>query len=851
MSFGKIFIAAVRFALLVISVIGIWYLIREWRRKPFKKRLLAIAEKVMQANLKFEQLTDFGLYFSYRDEQLFLEAYRETRRVINSKFERLGLPADYESSLRAFCNNFDSLAGIRAAYNDEFVVREAEKFGGFFSNLESYPLSADQVEAIIRDEDNNLVIAGAGTGKTTTISGKVAYLLEKKLAMPEELLVISFTKNAVQEMYDRCARFCQDIPEAKDLEVRTFNSFGYLVSRTCSKNEILLAFDGSDDAAKAFIQKQFDQLFIQDADFQRKAMNYLAFFNRPSRNEFDFKTKNDFLTYEKSFKNVTLDGVQVNSKEEVEIGNFFCLFNVNYEYQRHFPLKEEDRNASYGVYQPDFYLTDYQIWHEHFGIDREGNVPNWFNTRPPFPTARDYYQAGMAWKEGIHAKYKTRLIKTYSFENREGNLIGNLKNKLISEGVTLRQRTPEEMLELIKKSEQYQDCMNLVYTFLGLMKSNGKTPDDLLPAKDDKRYKVFLDVFKLLYRQYDQHLKSIPAVDFNDMINHAAQHFRNGQFKKPYKYVLVDEFQDMSLGRYQLLQAIRQQNPAVKLYVVGDDWQSIFRFTGSDISIITKFKQHFGFTSQSTILKTYRFHDQILQASSGFVQKNPSQIQKQLTAQQTAPDGILSFEFIETAPGNGGRTQIQQAKCRQLIAVLEQISALQADAMVFLIGRYKFNQPEDLNAIRRQYPQLKIHFFTAHGVKGMTCDYAVLLDIDSGILGFPSEIADDPLLSYLLNEGEAFENAEERRVFYVAITRARYKNYLLYNPNQPSKFLTELKADTNLITAEVAKTCPECQAFLIRRTGPFGEFYGCINYPRCQGKIAISRATVIIQDQKL
>ncbi len=640
-------------------------------------------------------------------------------------------------------------------------------------------------------------------------------------------------------MYDRCTRFCQHIPEAEGLEVRTFNSFGFLVSRSCSAREILLAFDGNDEEAKIFIQQQFDELFIGDTNFQRKAVNYLAFFNRHPRTEFEFESKNDYLTYEQSFKNITLDGIKVNSKEEVEIGNFFCLFNVEYEYQRHFPLNEEDRNAEYGVYQPDFYLTDYQIWYEHFGIDRNGDVPKWFNTRPPYKTAREYYHAGMAWKERIHDKYQTRLIKTYSFETREGRLITNLKEKLISEGVTMSERSPEEILELIKKSEDYKDCMQLIYTFLGLMKSNGRTPSELIPAKGDKRFKVFLDVFKPLFKAYDTHLKEIPAVDYNDMINHSAEHFRNGKFKKPYKYIMVDEFQDMSLGRYKLLKAIRQQNPDVKLFAVGDDWQSIFRFAGSDISIITQFEQHFGYTSQTAILKTYRFNEQILHATSDFVQKNPSQIKKQLTSHQQAPEGHFSFEFIRTPPMSGGREQLMKVKSHYLSEVLSKISLQRPNATVFLIGRYKFNSPKDFTGLRNLFPKLSINYFTAHGVKGMTCDYAVLLDVDSGILGFPSEMADDPMLSYLLHEGDSFENAEERRVFYVAITRARYKNYLIYDESQPSKFLLELQTATGYLQEFPAKKCPECQGILIKRKGPYSDFYGCVHYPRCNGRIAI------------
>lgn len=835
----QVLIRIIRFILLVLSIVGIFYLIQNWlRRKPLKLHLLAIRDHVEDANLCFGRHINFERYFANRDEQLFLTAYRETRKAVKSGFEKVGLPQDYIDQLQTFLNNYDQSASLRRQYNDQFVVKESQDYADFFSKLEAYPLSGDQIEAIVRDEDNNLVIAGAGTGKTTTISGKVAYLLEKKLALPEELLVISFTKNAVREMYDRCMRFCQHIPAAKELEVRTFNSYGFLVSRNCSPREILLAFNGDDETAKVFLQKRFDELFINDADFQRKAVNFLAFFNRPPRDEFSFESTHDYLTHEQSFKNVTLDGIKVQSKEEMEIGNFFCLFGVNYEYQRHFPLNEEDRNSDHGAYRPDFYLPEYEIWHEHFGIARNGDVPKWFSAPPPFATARDYYHAGIAWKEKIHEKYKTRLIKTYSYENREGNLITNLKKRLVQEGVTFRQRSPEELLELMKKSDHYQDFMDLIYTFLGLMKSNGKTPEQLL-TKSDKRLIVFLDVFRPLYATYEIHLRQQSAVDYNDMINHAAQHFRDGKYAKPYKYILVDEFQDMSLGRYKLLQSIRQQNPGVKIYAVGDDWQSIFRFTGSDISIITQFKEQFGFTSQTAVLKTYRFNDQILQTSSSFVQKNPSQIQKQLTAHQPTPEGHVSFEFIPMPSVSGGREQHVNAKSQMVVDILEEIAILQKDATVFLIGRYRFNAPIDLKGISKQFSGLKITYYTAHGVKGMTCDYAILLDVDSGTLGFPSEIADDPLLNHLLHEGDGFENAEERRVFYVAITRARYKNFLVYNENKPSKFLLELQASNGFTTAVVAEKCPKCKGPMVLRKGPYSDFYGCIHYPHCSGKVPI------------
>jgi DNA helicase IV len=824
-------IPVIRVILMLLSVVGIFYLLWDWLyRKPLRKKLLSIEDQVLTANDAFLQLTNFDRYFANYNEQQYKSAYRHIRNAIKPGFEHLGLNDTYCTQLKALCHNYDYATTTREQYNNEFVSRESVKYGDFFNQLEAYPLSADQIEAIIRDEDNNLVIAGAGTGKTTTIAGKVAYILEKGLAAPEELLVISFTKNAVNEMYDRCIRFCQHIPSAQGLTVKTFNSYGFLVSRTCSPNEIRLAFDGDDGAAKTFLQEKFDELFIQDDDFYRKAVNFMAFFNRPPRDEFEFETPNDYLTHEKSYKNITLDGKKVNSKEEMEIGNFFCLFGVNYEYQKHFPLKEEDRNPEFGVYQPDFYLPDHQIWHEHYGIAENGDVPKWFSTRPPHKTARDYYHAGMDWKEQIHTKYKTRLIKTFSHENKDGKLIAKLKERLIAEGVELRERDPEELLELFKKSDHYADFMALIYTFLGLMKSNGKTPDQLF-VKGDKRFLVFMDVFKPLYQHYEAELRNKSSIDYNDMINHAAQHFRGGKFTKPYQYILVDEFQDMSLGRYELIKTIRQQNPGVKLYAVGDDWQSIFRFTGSDISIITQFEKQFGYTRQTAVLKTYRFNGQILATSSDFIQKNPSQIQKQLTANQPTPEGHVSFEFIKT---RGTADKLQTVN-----NLMEQIASFQADATVYLIGRYHFNCPADLQQIKTTFPGIDLSYHTAHAVKGKTCDYAILLDVDSGPLGFPSEIADDPLLNHLLHEGDGFENAEERRVFYVAITRARHKNFLLYNEACPSKFILELTGQREANTKVDIKRCPKCNGVLVERTGPYSKFYGCSNYPQCEYKLKI------------
>ncbi len=286
-----------------------------------------------------------------------------------------------------------------------------------------------------------------------------------------------------------------------------------------------------------------------------------------------------------------------------------------------------------------------------------------------------------------------------------------------------------------------------------------------------------------------------------------------------------------------MLKSLRKQNPAAKLYAVGDDWQSIFRFSGSDISIITQFEEHFGYTSQSAILTTYRFNNEILKTTSDFIQKNPGQIKKQLTALSVAQQPSFLFHGLELSGHTLQQKQAIKLKCIEHL--LENISATKSDAVVFLIGRYKHNKPPGFQDLQAEFTELSLSYFTAHSVKGLTADFAILLDLDSGVFGFPSEIADDPILNSVLHEGDKFDNAEERRLFYVATTRARHQNFMLYDLHNPSKFVLELQGIGSAQSVVEKKSCPECGGILVQRTGSYGAFYGCVHYPRCDGKVKV------------
>lgn len=818
--------------LYIISIVGLIYLYKVCiYNKRKRKKIRKLLSEIELGIKEFSELTNLDHYFSNFSMHAFDIKFSTLRKTIPSGFKSIGLERLESEKVSAFVNIIDQLPTLRAEYNKRFVPHEIKKYNEFFSNLEEYPLSEDQMRAVVTDEDNNLVIAGAGTGKTTTISAKVAYIIEKGLASPEEMLIISFTQNAVKEMYNRTLEFCSGNSEAEKIMVRTFNGFGNMVNRSCTDYPIKLAFD-DEYACKAFLQDSFDDLFLHDKDFSKKATNFIALFDRPFVDESKFETRNEYLKHQRAHKNISLNGIKLKSHQELQIANFLFLNGIPFIYEQIFPLMREDLDPQYQNYAPDFYLPNYEIYHEHYGTNENGDVPNWFGYKPPFQNAKDQYQHGIQWKERIHAKYKTRLVKTYSFQAKGGKLLLYLRRQLENLGVEFKPMTSENILPTIKETEHYENFIGLVYTFLQLMKSNNTSPENFKQFKSDQRLQVFLDVFTPLYRKYEQKLNNDSSIDFSDMINTAAHHINSGTYEKKYKYILVDEFQDMSLGRYGLLKALKKANPSAKLYAVGDDWQSIFRFTGSDISIITEFSSHFGVSANSEVLKTYRFNREILDLSSGFIQKNPAQLTKSLSSEMEAL--YPSFELCPISVYGPVATQAL-LKWDILNEIISRITLQKQSAKIFIIGRYKHNMPPDLNELQKKYTNHTISYFTAHSAKGLTCDYSILMDLDSGVFGFPSEMADDPILSYLLQEGDDFENAEERRLFYVALTRARHKVFLLYNRYSPSKFIDELIADGVISHSGGSnQICPECSGTLMERKGKENSFLGCSNYPSCR-----------------
>jgi len=571
-------------------------------------------------------------------------------------------------------------------------------------------------------------------------------------------------------------------------------------------------------AIQGFIDKR-----NENREFLDKLNKYFAFHRTPYKSEFNFKSKGEYVDFLRNNQVRSLNGDLVKSLEECEIANFLYMNGIDYEYERDY---EVDLSSKWRrQYKPDFYLPKYHIYIEHFGVDRNNNTASFID--------RKEYIAEMTWKRQAHHKNQTTLIETYSWEKLEGILLEELERKLVSEGVEFNPIPPEQMFDRLNELGLVHPFIGLLATFLNLFKSSHKSTRELLEQSkelpDRRRYEAFLEIFSEIYHDYEESLGE--EIDFEDMINRAEKHVTEHSYSSEFKYILVDEFQDISYSRFRLLKALVDRNPSAKLFCVGDDWQAIYRFNGGDISIMTDFEDHFE-PSESLILdKTFRFDNKLCDFSTKFILKNPNQIKKQLTSYVESADPPVTLLWTET----------DEDACMH--TVLKRIESSEEEgAHVFVIGRYNHQEPANLSQLREKFPKLRIEYSTVHSSKGKEADYVIVIGLTSQRFAFPSQIQDDPVLDLVLAKKEQIPNAEERRLFYVAVTRAKKHVYLIADKNDPSTFVCEIESSDYEVIVEGSRgdgtvLCPKCKTgVIVLRQGEYGKFHSCNNYPYCEYK---------------
>lgn len=838
------------------------YLFILYRRIKIKKLLSKLKSEINKFNQEIEEIRKS--YITYLQTDELKVKYKNLYNSLSIKLQ------NKEDMLKEFVRIYDSLDNFVREWNGEFVEKELEENKGIFDNIDGKSLDNQQRRAVIVDEINNLVLAGAGSGKTFTISAKVKYLVTRKNINPDDILLISFTKKAADEMSSR-------ITKGLDISVKaqTFHKVGLdIITKSRRKRPDIAEENSLSKVAYDYLRKNIFQ--------DEKQMNSLVVFFgcylyipkdlgefKSLGEEIDFyrgldletiksKVNKDEIIKEglKRQKGVkqTIQGETVKSLEELMIANFLYLNGINYIYEYKYPHELEDIYRKH--YKPDFYLTEYDIYLEHFGITKDLRVP-WLSE-----IEEEIYLDGIDWKRKVHAKNGTKLLETYSYYNERGLLLEELEKMLKQEKVKFKKIDRDKIYRRIlenRKQNHFREALKLFETFIQLFKSNGYSVRQFGEFKKEvdknknvflkERARLFLDIVKQIYVEYENYLKQKGLIDFNDMINMAREIIEKDNLMFNYKYIIIDEYQDISVSRYKLIKAIRDRSNS-KVICVGDDWQSIYRFAGSDIDLFTNFKEYFGYYELLKIENTYRNSQELVDIAGKFIMENPNQLGKNLKSTKKHDSPLRIFTYNETPS-----TALKRA-------IEEIVNCFGKNSKITILGRNNFdidnieNDMEDSQkefrvieknsdkmVVYRKYPNLAIDYLTAHRSKGLEADNVIVINLENNPYGFPNKVADDPMLSLVLTRQDDFEFAEERRLFYVALTRTRNTTYLIAPVYIRSIFCEELVKKFNIkcepsdhedpITSN--PNCPRCQKgyLVVRESGGGRRFLGCSNYPYC------------------
>ena len=733
------------------------------------------------------------------------------------------------------------------------------KHKDFFDHLFPNPLTQEQRLCIVDDSYRTLVIASAGSGKTTTLIGKYAFLLKEGLASPKEILVLAFNKAIEQELSEKIKKL---IPDGARPEVYTFHGFGLeLLRRTEGRKKVDILSESSSEG----LLDTANVLGIIDKAKGKypKIENWISEFRAEcpyhqieefARNETEYNEAVSSYPYRKEpfqsggeFKPKRIPSLDtrywVRSQQELAIINSLIIKGVNVEYESPYPD---------GQITPDFYYPEIDLWHEHFAINRDGSSP--------FPGYVETFRR----KKKFYEERGGDFLFTYSYEYYEGTVLEKIFRKLDEKGISY-DPPPKKYIERRLGELYTDDTYNLISRCVKLAKANDLSPIELsgrLDSLHDRfRSKLFRRFFLPIFESYQNILSENGTIDFEDMILRPTRHLSGAERERfwpsQYKYVLVDEFQDVSESRKNFLAQIL--SPDSRLFAVGDDWQSIYGFTGSNSMVMKEFldsdkplapekKMQEGSVSSFKprgykIQETFRTCKPISDLASEFIQKNPAQIRKSVRS-RPADDSTPAVNICSVDYYNN----------ENLKKVLDLIPRSDKSRGVFILGRKNREieavSPRDLMAYR---DDLRISRGTIHKSKGLEEDIVIILGMDSGMRGFPNYGGDDPLISVFLPPSDSYLNSEDRRVMYVAMTRAREKVFLVNQSVQPSAFIGEVKEicrrlgvkfNDVVLRGDVVRPCPEClskglvegrwNGALVRRVRsnppPYSIFLGCTNF---------------------
>jgi len=539
-----------------------------------------------------------GRVISATQEKNFINHYKVHFQEAYSLLKKLeAFNITPSETISKFINDFGRINKLVKQHNDGVITFLLDTHRDFFDHCLKYPLDKQQRRSIVSEEDNCLVVSSAGSGKTSSIVGKVKYLTEIKGIAPERILLISYTNKAAAELTERMA--------TNGLKGYTFHKLAIdIIGKTTGTKPSIC--DNTDSLFVNIYHKLLDK-----SSFKKSIVEYFVDYQT---NEADWEQrKNERREQLSEQKNVQLkamfpdmDGRAIYVRSEQEQKICFALSSLGVKFRYEEPYEHQLADEMHSQYRPDFSIYFKQggvtkrIYLEHFGVDEHGLVPAWFakDKGITYEEANQKYNDGITWKKAAHEKFGTQLLVTSSADFHYSDIRDKLRKLLAEAGVPIQEKTDEELYDLVlpKGSKQEKAFIRLVVTFVTLVKSSCKSVKEVLKqaknADDERSVFIIKNIFQPVYEHYINALSDSDQIDFTDAILQATEICRTSH-PVEYDYIIVDEFQDISVDRYNFLKVLREGNPPAKLYCVGDDWQSIYRFSGSDMALFNQFPEYF------------------------------------------------------------------------------------------------------------------------------------------------------------------------------------------------------------------------------------------------------------------
>jgi len=718
---------------------------------------------------------------------------------------------------------------------EQYVQQQLLRHKAFFDNVESNPLTDKQRRACVIDDDNNLLLAGAGTGKTSVMVGRAGYMIESGQANSSEILLLAYGKVAAKEMEERIMlklaprldvhQKSQGQLSVNEIRVSTFHSLGMRIIAEVEGATPKLSHWINDEKIKECWLNETLESLLKEKRYRKRLLAFFSEHFQVERSPFDFESEKACTDYFTANAIRSFKGDKVKSFGELQIANWLYKQGIEYRYQDHDQYKMLDKKGCQS--KSSFYLPQDDLYIDYFDIDETGSAPTFVDN--------DSYLASIDRMRELHRQNNTHYIDLYHHQHNQGVLLKQLSKALVKCRVKRAPIDDETLLSLLRHSGDFTKLVKLFNQVLTLYRGaclDDKSLAELISCSaEQQQTQAAFTLLKPMLKSYRNHLNSSGEIDFEEMIARAIKYIEQGRFVSPWRFIMIDEFQDISEPRARLIRALRDSTHRVSkekpvedtksdagfkdkgptpkstrspsLFCVGDDWQAIYRFSGADVRLTTDFERYFGPVTESQLDLTFRFNSRIGDIATRFITKNPMQIKK--TIHSVTKGGRSAVSIVKAKAVNKQSTEMseqgQLKPCtltETLNAIAELVGKRKSKAgdkpTVYLLGRYWFLLPEqeELALLNKACPAINIECHSFHGSKGKEADYVIIMGLTTGIYGFPSQKTTPPMLDVLLPEAEDFNFAEERRLLYVALTRAKHKVYLLADKKDVSPFVDEI-----------------------------------------------------------